>query len=219
MLNEPSKCRYCCHASSLTFPIKEYCGLNMNSSESMILAVAKKLITKEDFLKWLLKNYSFIWEWEHFSGPNLTGDLVWAMSNHNIIPDAALADILGVYFANGTQSPTWYMVPAQGGPPVFAAGDTPGSHVGWTENQDYNEAARQTYTGVVTGANITNSVSPAVINITSGSSFGGSALFNSNVKGGASGIMASGVVADEGDQTLGAGGSLSMVYSITSSNP
>ncbi len=185
----------------------------------MILAVAKKLITKEDFAKWLLENYKFIWQWQHFSGPNLTGDLVWKASAHNIIPDAALADILSVYWANGTQSPTWYMVLAQGGPPVFAAGDTPSSHAGWTENQDYDEAVRQTYNGVVTGANITNSVSPAVVNVTVGSSFGGSALFNNNTKGGTTGIMSSGVVADEGDQVLGAGGSLSSVYSITSANP
>ena len=176
----------------------------------------KRLLNlKESFQEWLLKEYSFDWEWKHYSGPNLTGELVWEDSNHNIIPNAALTDILGVYFANGTQSPTWYMVPAEDGPPVFAAGDTPSSHAGWTENEDYNEAVRQTYVGVVTGSNITNSASPAVINITVGSGFGGSALFNSNTKGGTSGIMASGVVATQGDQTLGAGGSLSMVYSIT----
>lgn len=190
--------------------------------KKMILALAKKLITREDFVKWLLENYKFIWEWEHWSGPNLTGDLVWADKNHNIIPNAALSDILSVYFANGTQSSTWYMVPADGNPagttPVFAAGDTPSSHSGWLENQDYSEGVRQTYNGVVTGANITNSASPAVINIVTGSSFGGSALFNNNTKGGTTGIMASGVVATQGDQVLGAGGSLSMVYSITSAD-
>ncbi len=183
----------------------------------MIMQIAKKLITKEDFLKWLLKNYKFIWHWQHFSGPNLTGDLVWELASHNIIPDAALSDILSVYFANGTQSANWYMVPAQGSP-VFAAGDTPSSHAGWTENQDYDEATRQPYNGVVTGSNITNSVSPAVINITTGSTFGGSALFNNNTKGGTTGIMASGVVADEGDQILGGGGSLSSVYSISNND-
>lgn len=191
--------------------------------KKMVLAVARKLISKEDFVKWLLENYKFLWEWEHWSGPNLTGDLVWADKNHNIIPNAALSDILSVYFANGTQSPTWYMVLADGVPagttPGFVAGDTPASHADWVENQDYDEAVRQTYVGVVTGANITNSVSPAVVNVTVGSSFGGSALFNSNVKGGATGIMASGVVASQGNQVLGAGGSLSSVYSITSANP
>ena len=152
----------------------------------MVMAIASKLITKEDFLKWLLENYKFIWEWKHFSGPNLTGDLVWEDMNHNIIPNAALSDILSVYFANGTQSSTWYMVPADGVPagttPGFVAGDTPASHTDWVENQDYDEAVRQTYVGVVTGANITNSVSPAVINVTTGSSFGGCALFNNSTK-------------------------------------
>ncbi len=178
-----------------------------------------KFRLKDTFEQWLFKRYRFEWKWKHYSGPNLTGKLVWEDENHNIIPNAALTDILSVYFANGTQSSTWYVVLADGVPagttPGFAAGDTPASHADWVENQDYNEAVRQTYIGVVTGSNITNSASPAVVNITTGSSFGGSALFNSNVKGGTSGIMASGVVADEGNQVLGGGGSLSSVYSIT----
>ena len=123
-----------------------------------------------------------------------------------------LEDNIDVYLLNGTQSPTWYIVPSQG-TPTFAAADTPASHAGWTENQDYNEAVRQTWTGVRTLRNVTNSVSPGVINVTTGSTFGGAALFNANTKGGTSGIMFSGVVAYEGDQVLGAGGSLSMVYS------
>lgn len=183
----------------------------------LITALLKRGRYSENLIKWLLKEFSFDWKWKHFSGPDLTGDLVWEDGNHNIIPNAALTDMLDVYFANGTQSSTWYMVPTQGSP-TFAAGDTPASHAGWTENQDYDEATRQAYVGVASAQNITNSASPAVINITSGSTFGGSALFNNNTKGGATGIMASGVVASEGDQILGAGGSLSMVYSITSAD-
>lgn len=173
----------------------------------------KKSNQGDNFQKWFLEKYKPKWEFEHYSGPDLTGDLIWKCGNGNIIVNQGLEDNIDVYLLNGTQSPTWYVVPSQG-TPTFAAADTPASHAGWTENQDYDEANRQTWTGVRTLRNVTNSASPAVINVTVGSTFGGAALFNNNTKGGATGIMFSGVVASEGDQILGAGGSLSMVYSL-----
>ncbi len=171
----------------------------------------------DNFAEWLKKNYKFEWEFKHFSGPNLTGDLIWTADNHNIIVNQGLQDNIDVYLLNATQSSTWYVVAASGSP-TFAAADTPASHSGWTENQDYDEAVRQTWTGVRTGQTVTNSASPAVINITTGSTFGGAALFNNSTKGGTTGTMFSGVVASEGNQVLGASGSLSMVYSITAAD-
>ncbi len=151
----------------------------------------------ENFAQAFLKKKVRIWEFEHWSKPELQGDLIWKAKQFNIIPDGGLEDNLDVYLLNGTQSPTWYVVFAQG-TSTFAAGDTPASHAGWTENQDYDEAVRQTWTGVRSGQTITNSASPAVVTVTTGSTFGGAALFNSNTKGGTSGIMFSGVNADDG---------------------
>ena len=68
-------------------------------------------------------------------------------------------------------------------------------------NEDYDEAVRQTWSGVRSGQVVTNSASPAVVTVTTGSTFGGAALISSNTKGGSSGIMFCGVVATEGNQT------------------
>jgi hypothetical protein len=183
----------------------------------------KNLINKlnekhvDNYAEWLKKTHNFEWEFEHWSGPNLTGKLLWTNKNHNIVVNSGLQESIDVTLLNGTQSPSWYIVPTTG-TPTFAAADTPASHAGWTENEDYDEAVRQTWTGVRTGQVVTNSASPGVINITAGSTFGGAALLNNSTKGGTTGIMFSGVVATEGDQVLGAGGSLSMVYSITAAD-
>lgn len=172
---------------------------------------------EDNFAECLKKKYNFEWEFKFYSGPDLTGELLWTDKNHNIVVNSGLEESIDMALLNGTQSSTWYVVPSTG-TPTFAAADTPASHAGWTENADYDEATRQVWTGVRTGQNVTNSASPAVINITTGSTFGGAALFNNNTKSGSTGIMFSGVVASEGDQVLGAGGSLSMVYSITAAD-
>jgi hypothetical protein len=161
------------------------------------------------------KHFKTVYKFQHWSGPNLTGKLLWTIEEHNIVMNGGLNNLIDTCLL-GTAPETDFYFELAGGSSTFAAADTPSSHAGWTENQDYDEATRQVWTGVRSGQNVTNSASPAVITVTTGSTFGGAALVSSNIKGNnAAGVMFSGVNASQGDQVLGAGGSLSMVYSIT----
>lgn len=161
------------------------------------------------------KYFKTVYKFEHWSGPNLTGKLLWTLEEHNIVVNSGLNNLIDTCLL-GTAPETDFFFELSAGSSSFAAADIPSSHVGWTENQDYDEATRQVWTGVRSGQVVTNAASPAVITVTTGSTFGGAALVSDNTKGdNAAGLIFSGVNASEGDQILGAGGSLSMVYAIT----
>jgi hypothetical protein len=72
--------------------------------------------------------------------------------------------MLSVYLDNGTQSATWY-VGLVNTNTAAAATMTYATPV-FTEDTDYNEAARQTFDGTVSSQAITNSASKATFTIT-----------------------------------------------------
>lgn len=72
-----------------------------------------------------------------------TGRLVWAERVPNGVCLPALTDVLQVYFASGTQKPSWYAgVIAESGYEEVSADDTAASHSGWTEETGYSETTR-----------------------------------------------------------------------------
>ena len=169
----------------------------------------------DNLKKELLKRFRFEYEFKHH---DKDGKLMWEMKIHNIVMNQGLQNLIDTCLL-GVAAETDFFFEVASGSSTFAAADVPASHSGWTENVDYDEAVRQTWTGVRTGQNVTNSASPAVITVTTGSTFGGGALVSSSIKSNnAAGVMFSGVNATEGDQVLGAGGTLSMVYSITAAD-
>lgn len=119
------------------------------------------------------------------------GSLRWAEDWQNIIVNAGLDYALDAALSGGTPITTWFLGLINGASPTIAAADTMASHAGWTENQNYDEAVRQTWTdGGVSGQSVSNSGSPAVFTInTNGQTIGGAFLTSDSAKGGTTGTL------------------------------
>ena len=179
-----------------------------------IIPANHPVMIDDNFREFILKRYRFEYEFKHY---NIHGDLMWHIKEHNIVMNQGLQNAIDTCLL-GTAPETDFYFELANGSPTFAAGDTPASHGGWTENQTYTEGTRQVWNGVRSGQSVGNSASPAVVTITSSSTFGGSALVSNNVKGNnADGVMFSGVVASQGNQTLGTG-TLTSTYTITAAD-
>lgn len=118
------------------------------------------------------------------------GEVVWQEDWTNIITTAGLNYLIDAGLSGGTQTTTWYVGLVNGATPTFAAGDTSASHAGWTEEQNYDEANRVTFTdaGPTAGA-VTNSASPAQFTMSSAVTVGGAFLISNNTKGGTTGTL------------------------------
>lgn len=117
------------------------------------------------------------------------GNIKWVETFENLVTNAGLDYLLDAGLSGGTPITTWYIGLKNAG--SVAAGDTMSSHGGWTENQNYDEASRQTWTdGGVSSQSVTNSGSPAVFTIdTNSQTIAGVFLTSSNTKGGTTGTL------------------------------
>jgi hypothetical protein len=134
----------------------------------------------------------------------------------NGINNGALNDILAVYLGAGTQKPTWYFgLIDNAGFSALSVNDTIASHAGWTENQAYAEAVRQTWTpGAVAGQAIANPT-PATFTINAPAVIQGLFLASNNVKGGTTGQLWATGLFGSGPQTLISGQPLKVTYSLS----
>jgi hypothetical protein len=142
------------------------------------------------------------------------GSPKWEETVRNLIVDAGVNHALDVALSNGTQTATWYIGLKNAG--TIAAGDTMASHAGWTENENYSESVRQTWSdGGVSSKSVDNSGSPATFSIdTDSQTIAGLFLTSDNTKGGTSGTLfsaadfASAKAVDNGD-------TLEVTYTVT----
>ena len=142
------------------------------------------------------------------------GRVKWQETAKNLIVNEGLDHYLDVVLAAGTQITTWYIGLKNAG--AGAAGDTMLSHAGWTENENYSEAVRQTFTaGAVSGQSVDNTASAASFSIdTDSQTIAGMFLVSNSTKGGTTGVLhsvtdfASAKSADNGD-------TLDIEYTVT----
>jgi hypothetical protein len=108
----------------------------------------------------------------------------------NAIPTTALTDAAAVLLGAGTQKTTWYGgLIDDDGFDELAAADTIGSHPGWTEFTDYDEATRQLWTpGTPSGGIITNPTAMR-FTVTNGATVTGAILVSNSTKGGSTGLL------------------------------
>lgn len=82
------------------------------------------------------------WLFKHYRKFALIDE--WAFNNG--IVDVGMNKLLDVFFRNQTQIAAFYVgLIDNASYSALAAGDTMGSHGGWIENNDYDEAARVTW--------------------------------------------------------------------------
>lgn len=168
--------------------------------------------------KWIYKKFPAITKWLHDHG-KLFHKMVWADAGHNLVVNVGLQHILDILFVSATtQVDPWY-VGLTSATPTIAAADTMASHAGWTENQNYSEGVRQTYTDVRSGQAVTNSAAKAAFSIsTDAQSIGGAFLTSDNTKGGTSGTLLCGVAFTGGNKAADDGDTLNVQYDFSAAD-
>lgn len=122
---------------------------------------------------------------------DVDGALLREGTDHNLVPTAALNDVLSVYLVAGAQKTTWYLgLVNNSGFSAFAASDTSASHAGWTELTSYDETTRRTVTFSAPASGSTNNTASPVSFTASGSiDIKGLFLISVSTKGGTTGIL------------------------------
>jgi hypothetical protein len=142
----------------------------------------------------------------------------WADTFHNLVMNAGLANMNGVYFAASAATTTWYLglVTGPGSGTTYAAGDTLATHAGWTENTGYTGNRKSVTFGSATTANpsvITNSASPSSFLINATSTIAGA--FLCSVATGTSGVLFSAGDFTGGDKSVASGDTLNVTYTFS----
>ena len=117
-----------------------------------------------------------------------TPKLKWKEYFKNIVVTTGLNKLLDATIKTGLTSPAWYV--GLKGTGSMVAGDTMGSHAGWSELTPYSNATRPAFTpGTIASGAVDNSASKAVFTINGTSTIYGAFLSDNNTKGGTTGIL------------------------------
>lgn len=143
------------------------------------------------------------------------GELLWVEDFSNLVFDAGINHMLSTYFAGTSYTAAWY-VGLLNGTPTLDAEDTMASHAGWTENTDYDEAARQTLVlGAVSSKSVNNSADRAVFTMSDAATIAGVFLTTSASKGLSSGTLYCAALFAEGSRVLAAGATLGVTCTLS----
>jgi len=145
------------------------------------------------------------------------GKLKWVEEFENIVVNEGLNHLLDSTLAGQTQITSWYVGLKGSGTP--AAADTMGSHSTWSEDQNYSESARPTWTpnGAASGQSVSNSAAKATFSINATTTIYGAFLTSSSTKGGTSGkLYAAGNFASS--KSLSAGDQLLVTATFTTAD-
>ena len=142
----------------------------------------------------------------------------WTEVIHNLVPNAALNALLDILYGATAKFGSLYtfLVTGPGASNTYAAGDTAGSHAGWSEAVPYSDAARPTATfGSSSGQAISNSGSPAVFNINATATIAGCGLATVSTKSGTTGTIVGVGNFTGGDRSVASGGTLTVTVTAT----
>lgn len=149
------------------------------------------------------------------------GNLKWVAETPNLVVNVGLQYMAGTALTSTSQITSWYLglygAASSNNP---AAGDTMGSHGGWTEVTDYTEATRPAATfAAATNANpsvVTNTASKAVFSMNATVTVGGAFLTSNNTKGGTTGTLFSAAdFSAPGDRSVVSGDILNVTYTFS----
>lgn len=146
------------------------------------------------------------------------GNIIREEVFQNLVVNEGLDHLLDVTLSAAAANASWFLG-LTGSTPSPAPGDTMASHGGWTEEQNYDEAARVGWSdGGVSGQSVDNSASPATFTIsTGGATVGGAFLVADSTKGGTTGPLYAVGAFSGGDLTLSAGSTLDVTATFTTS--
>ena len=149
------------------------------------------------------------------------GNLKWVAETPNLVVNVGLQYMAGTALTSTSQITSWYLglygAAASNSP---SAGDTMGTHAGWTEVTAYSESTRPAATfAAATNANpsvVTNSASKAVFTINGTTTVGGAFLTSNDTKGGSTGTLFSAAdFQSPGDRSVVSGDILNVTYTFS----
>lgn len=155
---------------------------------------------------------------EFFVQHRRAGQVIGRYPADDPIVNGGLDDILNVWGHGGAQTNPWYAFLISGyGDPALDNADTMGSHAGWTELEDYDEATRPAYVEAAASSQVmTNVASPATFTISDTATVYGIGLCSDNVKGASDGTLWC-TAAFSAEIPVVDGDELNVVYQLTAS--
>jgi len=144
------------------------------------------------------------------------GKLLATKHIDNAVVAEGVNAILDTYFNSSAQVATWYLgLIGSAVAGDLVDGDTMASHAGWTEEQSYTEAVRQTWTvGAAASKSVTNAAY-VVYSINATVTISGLFCCSDSTKGGTAGTLwATGLFTD-GDVSAVSGDTLNVTYTVT----
>ena len=149
------------------------------------------------------------------------GNLKWEDKAHNLVVNVGLQDMNDKYFSGSAYTASWYLglVTGPGAGNTYAAGDTLGTHLGWSEFTDYSGNRKLVTFGgasLLDPSVIDNSGSPSQFVITGTPTNPVAGAFLTNVATGTSGILFSvSNFQSPGDRTVVAADTLNVTYEFS----
>jgi hypothetical protein len=149
------------------------------------------------------------------------GNLKWVAETPNLVVNVGLQYMAGSALTSTSQITSWYLglygAASSNNP---SAGDTMGTHGGWTEVTAYSESTRPAATfAAATNANpsvVTNTASKATFTMSGSTTVGGAFLTSNNTKGGSTGTLFSAAdFQSPGDRSVVSGDILSVTYTFS----
>jgi len=149
------------------------------------------------------------------------GIVKWENECNNLVTNVGLQHILDILFVSATaQIDPWYvmLIADNSAATYVVAGDTMGSHAGWSEDVNYSDANRITYVDVRSSESVDNSASTADFSINGTATIAGAALTSDNTKSGTSGTLLCGGTFTGGDRAVINGDTLQVTYTFTAAD-
>jgi hypothetical protein len=149
------------------------------------------------------------------------GNPKWTAESKNLVVNVGLQYMAGSALVATTQITTWYIgIYGAAASNTPAASDTASSHIGWTENTNYNESTRPVANfAAATAANpsvVTNTSNKAVFTMSASVTIGGAFLISNNTKGGTTGTLFSAAdFQSPGDRAVVSGDILNVTYQFS----
>jgi hypothetical protein len=144
------------------------------------------------------------------------GNLKWKDDIENLVTTGGKNDALDKYLAGSAYTAAWYLgLINNTSYTAVAAGDTMASHAGWTEDQNYSQAARPT-TAWNAASGGSKALSAALtFSMNASTTIKGCFLTSVSTKGGTTGVLYSAGLFTGGDKIVANGDTLNVSYTAS----
>ncbi len=145
------------------------------------------------------------------------GPLLWEEEIDNLVTTAGKNDLLDKYLAGSSYTAAWYLglISSTSYTTGPAVGDTPASHSGWAEDQNYSQSTRPAASWNAASGGSKALSAGAVFTMNASATIKGCFLISNSTKGGTTGTLYSAGLFSGGDQPVVSGNTLTVTYTAS----